>query len=865
MDAKLLEIGVQFKKIVMFSLITFYRSVCKNPFLVCMLCFLIFLYRFFPFLFSLLLSASPVLVSTAVLLGTLLSFGQPNIPEIEKEEETVTDEVASLKTGVPRDSLVVEGDRSYPIERYTNVEDKSLEETSSLANNVSEVDRDDSVVPSSPMREESSREFQFERRVNEEVERELGEEKMGDGKGFENQYSLIQQSDNESDESEIDNSPEGSIDSPMRDHLNSPPGLPLKEAEEEGEEEEESSDSGSDGDESSSPDASMADIIPMLDELHPLLDEVEATQPAHMSNDGSDPDADDASEDSLKSSKSGNDSDSNSEAHEAELGVVEDEEEEELHGDKEEEAKAAITWTEDDQKNLMNLGTSELERNRRLENLIARRRSRKNMRMMAEKNLIDFESTDLHFNVAPISTSRKNPFDLPFDSNDSIPGSAPSILQPRRNPFDLPYDSSEEKPDLVGDTFQQDSITFQPKEPLFRRHESFNVGPSIFGGFRQEKQDIKFRPYFVPERTTSGETDFSFLHRQSSELSESKVSSVQETESIGSAGDVEEDKKLIDGDFPQETGHIGHGSESSEDVDSVDLLQIKKQDVERHEIVIKLGGEENHQEMESNFSEMGSAHTPVEFNSNVVDLNVEPVEQKDGSGSSSSSYSDMNEKIFNEKNEGFSSLEQSTANLIEEPGVSMQQKEPIYDLSPTSSFKINHSSSSVSSILPVEVIVKRTVSFVERESEAGILSTEEHTPNNEEKVLESLELHSAEENKLGLMENTDISHASIDQEDSSDSSVEEDSLHKDRSLGAPDEEQSLVDEQISLTHPTTSFEAEAVEENLMDKEVTLRYEQDLHHPENADDKSMNLSSDISEELKVTNEFIEMIYFSDTYI
>ncbi|KAJ6763213.1 CARDIOMYOPATHY-ASSOCIATED PROTEIN, partial [Salix purpurea] len=49
----------------------------------------------------------------------------------------------------------------------------------------------------------------------------------------------------------------------------------------------EASDSGSDGVESSSPDASMADILPMLDELHPLLDE-EAPQPANISNDGSD-------------------------------------------------------------------------------------------------------------------------------------------------------------------------------------------------------------------------------------------------------------------------------------------------------------------------------------------------------------------------------------------------------------------------------------------------------------------------------------------------------------------------------------------------------------------------------------------------
>lgn len=86
----------------------------------------------------------------------------------------------------------------------------------------------------------------------------------------------------------------------------------------------------------------------------------------------------------------------------------------------------------------MDLGTSELERNQRLESLIARRRARKTMSMMPERNLIDLESADLPFSIAPISTARNNPFDLPHDSYDDlglppIPGSAPSILLPKLN------------------------------------------------------------------------------------------------------------------------------------------------------------------------------------------------------------------------------------------------------------------------------------------------------------------------------------------------------------------------------------------------------------------------------------------------
>ena len=108
-----------------------------------------------------------------------------------------------------------------------------------------------------------------------------------------------------------------------------------------------------------------------------------------------------------------------------------------MGGKEEDESKSAIKWTEDDQKNLMDLGNLELERNKRLENLIARRRAR---RLMDEKNLIDLDCVDIPCNVAPIATTRHNPFDFPDDSFAAmglppIPGSAPSILQPRRNPF----------------------------------------------------------------------------------------------------------------------------------------------------------------------------------------------------------------------------------------------------------------------------------------------------------------------------------------------------------------------------------------------------------------------------------------------
>ncbi|EPS66066.1 hypothetical protein M569_08711, partial [Genlisea aurea] len=86
MGSVLVGIGVKTVNGVMYAIRVCFKSVCDHPFLVGFLCFLLFLYRSFPFMFSLLVSASPILFCTAILLGTLLSYGEPNIPEIELEE-----------------------------------------------------------------------------------------------------------------------------------------------------------------------------------------------------------------------------------------------------------------------------------------------------------------------------------------------------------------------------------------------------------------------------------------------------------------------------------------------------------------------------------------------------------------------------------------------------------------------------------------------------------------------------------------------------------------------------------------------------------------------------------------------------------
>ncbi|XP_061977202.1 uncharacterized protein LOC133698325 isoform X2 [Populus nigra] len=142
--------------------------------------------------------------------------------------------------------------------------------------------------------------------------------------------------------------------------------------------------------------------------------------------------------------------------------------------DEEEESEKggenAVQWTEYDQKNVMDLGNSEIERNRRLEMLIARRKARKSFKMNSIAG-----SGPRH----PVMVARSNTFHVSKSSDDQIPGSAPSILLPTKNPFDLPYDPYEEKPNLMADSFHEEFMADHQKEFPFCRHESFSLGNSF--------------------------------------------------------------------------------------------------------------------------------------------------------------------------------------------------------------------------------------------------------------------------------------------------------------------------------------------------------------------------------------------------
>lgn len=796
------EIGVQMKKMLIISIRACHRSVCNHPFLVCLLGFLIFLYRSFPFVFSILVSASPVLVCTAVLLGTLLSFGQPNIPEVEKEEE-VTHGISSFQTEFSEGTtFIAEKDESLVVKTHTEntgvVEERSTEEASLVGDKGRDVEEGEDLTSYMPLIDEAeaSQDFQNEKQVIEQADREfcsfdlekkseVQEQKLkaegvsSDDEALEEQYVFVQKVND--DILDIEGTAEEPLQTFNGDHLDFSPSSSWKQVE--NNEEEDSFDSESDRAESSSPDASMADIMPMLDELHPLLD-LEGSRPAHLSRDGST-----ASEKSQKSNDGSIESDEDTENQvEVEEDGVDEHDDEEEEGGKEDESKAAIKWTEDDQKNLMDLGTSELERNQRLENLIARRRVR---RMMTEKNLIDLESSDLPFNVAPITTTRRNPFDFLDDSHVAmglppIPGSAPSVLQPRRNPFDIPYDPNEEKPDLKGDSFEQEFMVFNQKDTLFRRHESFSLRPSGLGTIKHGRQDMSWKPVFVSEQMASEGTSYAPFQRQLSEVSETMLSSVQDTESLSSTD--QDERRFNEQDFSQETeliSDVSHaslcverGSQSPGEVDSMEMVQVEESNAHHDEAEIVLGGVENLSDAEL-YSETREVTVHEEFNigDSEAHLGSEPVDEESNSQSSGSSLSEVIDSIPDEKG-GISTSMQSGDNHLQDSRVSSQDfveevdfhnlsgevednqhGEPLYDSSPLPAQRFA-SFSSVSSDSAAE-ISERSLPPAPEETIANLKYKSDHIlevngSGYEENHSEISQLHIEVNNELNSGDSRDI-------------------------------------------------------------------------------------------------------------
>ncbi|RWW65671.1 hypothetical protein BHE74_00027009 [Ensete ventricosum] len=571
---------------------TSYRSARDHPFVFALVLFLLVLYRSFPCLFAFLVSSSPVIVCTTLLLGLLLSYGEPNIPEIEKVDER-TQDIPSEEIGGSANHLYVKEDDNLTVEEHVEyrshhegIASMGAERSSAgediyeaTSQNEGTTKKLDAIVGTSSFHGEVNTANYNKEKIIQEKElhgleifkdRYLYVEKPGVTEVGKSISSIGITDRQETEDLMMENS-ETSLDH----HFDSSLGLPWQSIDND----HACSDTESDRAESSSPDASMADIIPMLDELHPLLD---SEHPQHISISKSDVDTEGSSSD--------HEPDDNSVDEESENHA--EEEDEEAQEEKDDGMEAAVKWTEDDQKNVMDLGSSELERNRRLESLIAKRRARKNLSFLMERNLIDLDVSDsflsrddlsrFRVQVPPISAPRRNPFDIPYDSEETmdmppIPGSAPSSLLPRRNPFDIFYDEQEQNSSLTGETWgHQDLVSAPHREVLYRRNETFSLGRREL---QQERPHSRLKSYFVAENMDSeGSSTF---HRQFSDKSESKVSDIPESDTVSSVTDHEYKRELEKQEFQQETeltplakhdaDVVDNGSHTSKEAELVDI------------------------------------------------------------------------------------------------------------------------------------------------------------------------------------------------------------------------------------------------------------------------------------------------------
>ncbi|KAJ1263452.1 hypothetical protein BS78_09G185600 [Paspalum vaginatum] len=281
-----------------------------------------------------------------------------------------------------------------------------------------------------------------------------------------------------------------------------------------------------------SPDVSMTDTAPVLDEtrtetemdVDPLLG-VGCSCPEPITNGGSD------NHSSISSLDSRPESGSNEAAY---SGNAKDDGEQ----SKDAGTEPAFLWTADDEKNAMDLGYSETERNRRLEVLMVRRKSRKNMRFELDGTGCAAAADPSRFRpqVQPISISsarRANPF---ADDSD-IPGSAPPVLHPRKNPFDflLAEQSDDDSDHQAPHSPEEPTVPAPRQDALFRRHGSFSLGRPA----QRHGPPRSSKPCFVLEEFGLEEAGAGGLQRQFSDRSVSRLSAVSECDTVSSVGDQE--------------------------------------------------------------------------------------------------------------------------------------------------------------------------------------------------------------------------------------------------------------------------------------------------------------------------------------
>ncbi|EEC79442.1 hypothetical protein OsI_20424 [Oryza sativa Indica Group] len=468
-----------------------YRYASENWVLLFPVLLLYLLFRSSPGFFAFLLSHSPVIICAALILGVLISHGSTNVAEIKEERKSVA-EVSDPKYADLSRNIHLEANKGFSAKENTaslndgEIKDglnSSREDAIEVVEMVGKISHD-----------RGSTDSQSDEMKVDSEDKPAGTCKWGRAFSVRRRKKL----------SDIKVEPiNAAVDSPLDSSLDSPfgrvgchdgsPGFDHDQTE------------------GTTPGTPRTRIASVLGEIDPLSS-ADSPHPDPIQNDDSD------NHMSLQDSRTVRDNNYESDKSKANK-----------NDDKNVSTDPAFLGTVDDDKNVMDLGYSEVERHRRLEILMVKRRSRKNIVFDPDSNL-DIDNDKV---------CKRNPSDILSCSDETeFPGSAPSVLHTWRNPFDHPFEQSDES-DL------HEHVAIPHQDMFFTRHESFSIGS-------QGRRPSRFKPPFIIEAMDIDEPSASDFQRQFSDKSASTLSTVTESDIISSVADQEDISNNIKNDSSRE-------------------------------------------------------------------------------------------------------------------------------------------------------------------------------------------------------------------------------------------------------------------------------------------------------------------------
>lgn len=573
------------KKTVRCAVRTTWRCAFEHRALFSLLLLLYLLYKYSPGFFAFLLSNSPVIVCTSILLGVLISYGGAHLPEMDEDSRKAPETIAAPKFEISSRNVNIEADRrfSVPAMEENIIREAScnkcvdLDESVPLLNGPDLQDERVDAAGGRPVKILTSVPSMGDMKTSAEKGSEGAFFSRDKGDGYANSFEDVHGSrvdgkeaalgENVREDAEMVATPnyEGrvctdsqsgevvdvsehkavdgaagkcrwgrafsvrrrkklaninteavnsAVDNQLENSLcSSLTGVGSHD-----------SSSGFDPDnaERDTPDVSMTGTGAVLNETEPLLG-ADCSRPRHITNDESGNHSSIASHDTQVESDS-NDAADNSKAK--------------YDGEEKKDAgsEPALLWTADNEKNVMDLGYSEIERSRRLETLMVRRKSRKNIRFELD-SMGDIADGLSHSRLHPISISARQM--SPFTDDAELPGSAPPILHPQKSPFNFLTEQSAETSDLAHHNLQaQESMAVSHQDSFFKRHESFNIGRP------PQRHGSRFKPCFVLEEFQFDEAGAGSFQRQFSDRSVSRLSIVSECDTVSSVGDQEHNELI---------------------------------------------------------------------------------------------------------------------------------------------------------------------------------------------------------------------------------------------------------------------------------------------------------------------------------